>query len=74
MRIKYERVHVPYFCENCKRVAFEGKVFGREVERHVYAQSGDRAMYCDHCKPKPLTFKCQLSSFFSPTTETPSDG
>jgi hypothetical protein len=52
-RIKYERVHVPYFCEQCGKETFEGVVFGREVSRQVAASGKDRRMWCNDCDPNP---------------------
>lgn len=53
MRSKMERVYVPYYCENCGKVEFEGEVFGIHRTRHLQAESGTRKMLCDHCRPKP---------------------
>lgn len=55
-RSKMERVYVPFFCELCGKEAFEGRVFGREVERQVFAENGTRRMVCDHCKNPTRSF------------------
>ena len=66
---KMRRKHVPYFCEGCGKEEFEGRVFGQDRVRHLQAQSGDRTMYCQDCRPSalpPLKFlDCKLSSFFT---------
>lgn len=69
MRSKMERVYVPHFCEICGKETFVGQAFGRDVERHVSARSGDRMMLCDgdRCAslaPKPLNLPT-LSAFFT---------
>lgn len=70
MRSKMERVYVPYFCEGCGRVEFEGRVFGQDRVRHLQATPDDRTMYCQDCRPSAtIVPKCQLSSFFFPQTE-----
>ena len=55
-RSRMEREYVEYFCELCGKVAFEGKVFGREVERHVFAEHNTRRIVCDHCREPQRSF------------------
>ena len=65
MRTKMKRVYVQYFCEECGKVEFEGRVFGQDRQRHLQAESGTRTMYCTVCRPPIVVPKIKLSPFFT---------
>lgn len=55
MATKYQRVHVPKFCERCGKEEFEGVVWGRDATRHLRTELPHMGMVCDHCKPPVRT-------------------